>query len=315
MAVLNLNNPNAKNVPNVHQELLITVAIASANRCKILEEVIPHIQKQTRLPNSIIICAPSKNDIPSETLSKLNCNVQQIVSERGLCRQRNAILVEAGDADIVLFLDDDFLMASDYLENLEAFFRTQTDVVMSTGTVQADGILGPGFTVDDGLQILNDSENSPPSENTAYVQIYNCYGCNMAIRMSAIRNNNLMFDEKLPLYGWLEDVDFSRQIAPFGKIVRVASLRGVHLGTKIGRTPGERLGYSQIANPIYLLRKNTMNFRHMSTQVARNFFANFAKVIRPEPWVDRRGRLRGNIKALRDLINGKLSPENVLAME
>ncbi|WP_202899094.1 glycosyltransferase family 2 protein [Ahrensia sp. 13_GOM-1096m] len=315
MAVLELNNPDGKNVASVHQELTITLAIASANRREILEEVIPHIQEQTRLPDNIIICAPSKNDIPSDSFSRLNCKVQELVSERGLCRQRNAILAEARDADIVLFLDDDFLMASDYLENLEVFFRIHIDVVMSTGSVLADGILGPGFSVNDGLQILNVSQNSPAIENTSYVQIYNCYGCNMAIRMDSIRNSSIVFDENLPLYGWLEDVDFSRQVAPFGKIVRAACLRGVHLGTKVGRTPGERLGYSQIANPIYLLGKNTMSFRHMSIQLTRNFVANFTKVVRPEPWVDRRGRLRGNMKAVGDLIRGKLSPENVLAME
>jgi hypothetical protein len=36
-------------------------------------------------------------------------------------------------------------------------------------------------------------------------------------------------------------------------------LRGVHLGTKRSeRSPGKRLGYSQIANPVYIARKETI---------------------------------------------------------
>ena len=38
---------------------------------------------------------------------------------------------------------------------------------------------------------------------------------------------------------------------------RANVLRGVHLGNKRGRVSGLRFGYSQIANPIYLLQKGT----------------------------------------------------------
>ena len=35
-------------------------------------------------------------------------------------------------------------------------------------------------------------------------------GCNMAFRFSALRN--VRFDERLPLYAWLEDHDFRGQV-------------------------------------------------------------------------------------------------------
>jgi hypothetical protein len=46
----------------------------------------------------------------------------------------------------------------------------------------------------------------------------------------------------------------------------------------------------------------------------RNCLANLGKSLRPEPWVDRRGRLRGNLLALRDLATGRLSPERILEL-
>ncbi|WP_367715613.1 hypothetical protein AB2N04_16470 [Nitratireductor sp. GISD-1A_MAKvit] len=137
----------------------------------------------------------------------------------------------------------------------------------------------------------------------------------MAVRMSTVRGYGLRFDENLPLYGWLEDVDFSRQIARHGRIVRSPRLHGVHLGTKTGRTSGVRLGYSQIANPFYLMRKRTMSPGQAAPQIARNLAANALRALYPEPWVDRRGRLVGNIRAVGDLMRGRLAPQNVNVLE
>lgn len=237
-----------------------------------------------------------------------------VLAERGLCRQRNRILAEAARTDILLFLDDDFLMAPDYIGEAEAILANDRDVVMCTGLVEADGITGPGIALAEGLRLI-DRAGGADRPARAAASVYNAYGCNMAVRMAAVRASGARFDENLPLYGWLEDVDFSRQMARHGRIVRAGRLRGVHLGTKMGRTSGVRFGYSQIANPVYLVRKRTMSVRHAGVQMGRNLLANAVKVAAPEPWVDRRGRFRGNLRALRDLLAGRLAPQNVLALE
>jgi hypothetical protein len=41
---------------------------------------------------------------------------------------------------------------------------------------------------------------------------------------------------------------------------------------------------------------------------------NLARSGWPEPYVDRRGRLRGNLLALRDLAAGRMTPERVLEL-
>jgi hypothetical protein len=123
--------------------------------------------------------------------------------------------------------------------------------------------------------------------------------------------NGLIFDERLPLYGWLEDVDFSRQIARFGRIVSTEATRGVHLGVKLGRQPGVKLGYSQVANPLYLIGKGTMSPRRALLLIARNLAANTLRSLRAEPWVDRRGRLVGNCWAVLDLLTGRLDPRRI----
>lgn len=144
---------------------------------------------------------------------------------------------------------------------------------------------------------------------------YNAYGCNMAIRMAPVRQHGLRFDETLPLYGWLEDVDFSRRLAPYGKIVKSPSLCGVHLGVKSGRNSGLKFGYSQIANPLYMVRKRTLSPARALAQISRNLCMNRLKLRAPEPWIDRAGRWRGNRLALADMLRGRLSPQRILEMD
>ncbi|MEF0940984.1 nucleotide-binding protein [Rhizobium sp. BR 362] len=295
--------------------LKLVVGIASAGRRDILSSILPHMARQTRKPDEVVVCLASPEDIDPSCLRDLDFPVRVLISERGLCRQRNRILDNIPDADVVLFVDDDFLMTPNYLEETERLFQFHPDIVMCTGKVLADGITGPGISVRDGLRMV-ESKSRRRSEATAQFQpVYNAYGCNMAIRTTIIKAGNLRFDENLPFYGWLEDVDFSRIVARYGQVVSAKQLEGVHLGTKVGRTAGVRLGYSQIANPVYLMRKRTMSVRHASIQISRNLLANFIKAWRPEPWVDRKGRLKGNAMACVDLLKGRLAPQNVEALE
>jgi len=57
-----------------------------------------------------------------------------------------------------------------------------------------------------------------------------------------------------------------------------------------------------------------MSSRKMLNLAVRNFLSNHAKMLRPEPWVDRRGRVEGNWLALLDLIRGRITPERILDM-
>ncbi|WP_234903109.1 glycosyltransferase family 2 protein [Ensifer adhaerens] len=293
--------------------LTVAIGIPSCGRSDILSAVLPLIARQSRQPDAIYVCLSSPEDMDPRCVEGLACPVTVVLSERGLCRQRNRILAEVS-ADIILFLDDDFLMAPSYVSELVALFASQPDVAMCTGTVIADGIIGPGIAVDDGLEMI-EAGLSRPDLPVTFAPIYSAYGCNMAVRTAAIRRSGLRFDENLPLYGWLEDVDFSRLVAQHGRVVRSSRLLGVHLGTKKARTPGIKFGYSQIANPIYLMRKHTMSIRHATVQMGRNLIANIVKVWNPEPWVDRKGRLRGNARAVVDLLTGRLAPQNVERLE
>ncbi|MEQ8255604.1 MULTISPECIES: glycosyltransferase family 2 protein [Roseovarius] len=293
-------------------DMRIIVAIPSTNRCSILMSTVKDLERQTRKPDLTLLVVADESDVDTGSVSEVSFPVSVIQTERGLTIQRNAALGILREDDIMLFLDDDFLLAPDYLANLERLFQKHPDVAMCTGHVLADGIHGPGLSHDFGRRLISEPV---ASEDFALAGVYNCYGCNMALKANPVMQNKLRFDQRLKAYCWLEDVDFSRQVARYGKIVSSPLLRGVHLGTKTGRGSGLRFGYSQIANPIYLAKKGTMSKPRALNIMSRNLVSNVVKSLKPEPEVDRRGRLVGNFRAFKDLARGRLAPEQILSFE
>jgi glycosyltransferase involved in cell wall biosynthesis len=285
----------------------VAVAIATLGRPDVVTATLNHLlETQTLKPNAVIVSCIVREDageaanLPAVTV---------VTGPPGLPVQRNAALaaVPAG-IDVVVFFDDDFVADADWLLAAAKTFRDEPEVVSFTGHVLADDIKGPGLSFDDAVRILGAATHSTPWSR---VEPCSPYGCNMAFRLSAI--SGLKFDERLILYGWLEDRDFGAALARRGgQLIKSASACGVHMGAKSGRVSGDRLGYSQVVNPIYMLRKGTMTFKQVAGQLFRNIASNASRAMRPEPFIDRRGRLRGNLRGFADVLRGCVEPERAV---
>ena len=295
------------------EKLDIVVGIATSGRREVLARNLATLAEQSRLPDRLVICPVKEEDVDELSLKKFLRPSLVVRGPVGLPAQRNKILSAITNADIVVFFDDDFFADARYIENLENIFISRPDVVAITGSLIADGARGPGLTVEEGLQLIRSDSRSLDAVGELTEQ-YGTYGCNMAFRLKPVLDHGILFDENLPLYGWQEDIDFSLRVRPYGRIMNAAALRGVHLGIKLGRTSGVRFGYSQIANPIYLIRKGSMSWRHANKLMWRNIAANMARSFFPEPWVDRKGRLKGNLLALIDMLKGRISPGRILRL-
>ena len=282
----------------------LDIGIATRGRPAILPEVLHGLSRHTRPADRILVCHATPDDIGAPLPG-----IEYFTAPAGLPRQLNAIMDSAADCDVLLFLDDDFLAAPDYAAVTEAVFAARPEVVVTTGTVIADGANGPGFPVAEGRRLL--AADTPPADSMAAHPHFNGYGCNMAFRMAVVRAHGIRVDEALPAYAWYEDLDVTRLLGRHGSILRLEGARGVHLGAKVGRSPGLRLGYSQIANPIYLARKGTYPWNRALRSMARHWAMNLARSPFPEPWADRWGRFRGNMLALADLARGRLRPGRI----
>ena len=293
--------------------MIVKVGIATAGRREALTQTLRQLGKQKRLPDAVIVCPSPPEDCDESKLSELPYACEVVRGPRGLAAQRNAIVAACEACDVMVFFDDDFYPAGDYLEKVEQLLTAQPHVVGVTGHVVSDGAISQGVLHSEAVALLDHLQ--PGSDEAEQVEAYNLYGCNMAIRMAPVLEHHLRFDERLPLYGWLEDVDLSRQLARYGRLLKSWSLTGVHLAVKNGRNSGLRLGYSQVANPWYLMWKGTLAPKRAWRQVSRNVAANAYRSLNPEPWVDRRGRLHGNMLATLHLLTGRLDPQKVLDLQ
>ncbi|WP_330702115.1 glycosyltransferase family 2 protein [Novosphingobium resinovorum] len=288
-------------MPSIH------VVIATIGRAAVVRCTVDLLADQTRPADGVLVVTVAPEDVAG--LDEARGEARVLFSQKGLCRQRNRALdALEGVADIVVFFDDDFVPAPDYLANVEALFGGDAGIVGVTGELRADGVRCGGLCVEEALAII-----ARPADETAPLRDrHELYGCNMAIRMSAVQG--MRFDENLPLYGWQEDIDFTSRLGRRGRQVSTGAVTGVHLGVSGGRTSGRRLGYSQIANVVYLKRKGTMRRDFGNRLMLQNLASNALRSLRPEPLIDRRGRLLGNMIALLDCLRGRVDPRRVLEM-
>lgn len=292
----------------------VGVVICSVGRPDAVAELLPRLRAQTLPPTRIVLSVPSRGDAPAD----LPEGVEVVLSPKGLPAQRNrGMEAVRADCDVIAFYDDDFVPSRFSLEGLARTFAAHPGVDGLMGVVLADGIKGPGIGAEEAERAVDrwDGSHADPASRPAELvspPLEGLYGCNMAYRASTI--GSARFDERLPLYGWQEDIDFAAQMP--GSRFKTAAVAGVHRGAKGGReTKGQRLGYSQIANPLYLWRKGTMSRRFMLRSCLRNLAANHLKMLRPEPWVDRRARAAGNRLAIAHALRGRVEPEHILKMD
>ncbi len=286
----------------------IAVGIATRGRPRLVREVLLDLARQRRKPDRTVVAHVGPEDIDEPVRG-----VEYLIAEPGLTTQRNAILDALGDCDVVVFFDDDFFCVPEYLAVTERIFEQQPDCVVTTGRVVADGVNGAGYTMSQAHAVLRRylvQESGASLMRTE--KVFNGYGCNMGLRLAPMREHGIRFDERLPLYGWYEDLDATRALGRHGSILKLNGARGVHLGVKAGRLPGVRLGYSQVANSVYLARKGTYPWSHALPSLLRHTAKNLVMSAMPEPWVDRWGRFRGNLLALSDWLRGRLDPRRIL---
>ncbi|WP_431323465.1 glycosyltransferase [Rhizobium sp. YTU87027] len=294
--------------PTRGQTPKLAVIFATRGRPEIVSATVRHfVATQSLKPASVIVSCVELAD--AGDLATL-CGVTVVTGPPGLAAQRNTGLASLGPGiEIVAFFDDDFVADANWLAQAAQVFCDESQVVALTGEVVADGIKGPGIAFDEAVRLVAEARMQTPR----WTEPFSPYGCNMAFRVSAIRE--IRFDERLVLYGWLEDRDFAATLAKGGgRLIKWSLAYGAHMGAKDARVSGERLGYSQVVNPLYMMSKGTMTLANVADHILRNTASNFARAVWSEPFIDRKGRAKGNLLAIADILRGRLEPERAAAI-
>jgi glycosyltransferase involved in cell wall biosynthesis len=284
----------------------IAIVIATKGRPAAVTEVVRLLERQTLTPSRVVISATGSADIEASLQSSV-FPLELIYGSAGSSKQRNRALERVRQqADIVVFFDDDFAPAITWLEHCAFAFASDAHVIGIGGRVLRDGATDAGVSWEEAKRLISDPPPLPPGPPT-FLRTRSLYGCNMAFRITAI--GDLRFDERLVLYGWMEDKDFSRIAGRAGRLVRYDGMVGVHLGIKSGKVSGKKYGYSQVVNAWYLYRKKVLSRKEAWRNLFRAILANGIKSFRPEKDVDRYGRFVGNLVGVGELIRGRCRPE------
>lgn len=291
----------------------IAVVVATRGRGEELVHLLNRLKLQSRLPDLVCVSGVDDSDVTAaRRVTGLPLRI--VFGPPGLTTQRNTgVRAVVEDADAIVFFDDDFLPARRWLQNVETILSSDPQILGIDGRTLADGADASGIPIDAATRLLAEHDAGAVDDEPMFQPTDGLYGCNMAYRATVFRR--VMFDERLPLYGWLEDLDFSCHVRTMGRLVSSRALCGVHLGLKSGKTSGVKFGVSQMVNPVYLWRKGTITGREAAHLLLAPFLMNIAKTVRPEPYIDRLGRLRGNLIGLGYLLVGRIDPLIVTKMK
>jgi len=285
-----------------------TVVICTINRPSIVHDTLCSLIRQPEFRSEIVVSIGSGNSLLVESAQLSRVKVLDGV--RGLTRQRNAAL-RLVDSKFVLFLDDDVELAPAYIGRMESLLDEHPEIVIASGHAVLDRFeTRKPVTREMAQQALRDTEPATGWEDSPrWIR-----GHNMFVRTDLAKL--LGFDEQLPLYALYEDLDFVARCQNHGKAVRNLDARLAHLGTMSGRINEVRLGYSQFANSVYLVRKGIWEAGVVARVCAAQFARNLAGsvVVRNADLADRRSRLKGNLLALADLFRGRLDPQKIAAL-
>lgn len=285
----------------------VAVVLASAGRPQILAQALATCRDQRGVAFTGVVSVPDRASLPAD--GALLADWRVVVGPRGLAAQRNtAIDALADDVDIVAFFDDDAVLRPDYLARAVRFLQQHRDVVGLTGRVLLDGARSGEIGQDVAAAALARSAGRSAG---GWQRIRSLYGCNFVVRRAPAAATR--FDERLPLYSWLEDHDFARRLMRLGGLARVEDCVAVHRAAASGgRMAHHRLGYSQVMNPVYLARKGSFSIWLATQQIFRPVAKNLVLSLGGSTVGWRRDRLTGNMLAFRDAVRLRIRPERVL---
>lgn len=292
--------------------MLQALVVATVGRPELVAKLLDQVSRASPPPDEVVLSPVGELDLPDLSETSYPFKVTVIIGARGAAAQRNAgVDAVSLSPDVIVFMDDDSMPRSDFFEQVSRHFEERQESQAMTGNVILEGsdrAVAP-LTEDEIQGALRSSFSNPLTlrPDREHDQLY---GCNMAIRSQVF--SKLRFDERLPLYSYLEDLDMARGIIQGGgKIFSVPSAVIVHrMDPSGGRRAARRFGYSSVMNWEYLRRKG----RVPVTALRYPIFVTLKNILLSAVGDQRqlrRGRLRGNALAFADLARGRVTPERI----
>jgi glycosyltransferase involved in cell wall biosynthesis len=265
---------------NNFNNITCSIIICTLHNIQGLEKCIASIIRQTIKPDEIIVVHGSVDDEIEESITNNFLRILQsnsilfkyVRTIKSLVIQRN-IGIDNACGDIIVFLDDDVILNSDYLYHLLEAYKLKW----------SENLGGVQGTIIEGLQdkpwhlreiykkifLLANMTGSGrlfPSVNPSYcgnpkeikrVDIFN--GCMMSFRSDVLRNNR--FDTNLKDFWMCDDIELSYRISRKFQLYQAPLPRLHHLSSTPSYEGHKKIACMAVFNRLYLFRLYFSNLK------------------------------------------------------
>lgn len=250
----------------------ITVVICTKDRREDLAQALLSVGKQTRIPDEVIIVDASSNKDIENDLSKtfFSFDIKYFYTKEGLTKQRN-IGVKNSFGDIIVFLDDDIVLDSQYIFFIEKIFIEDKNREIGGAMGKIINLNKDSFkyklnkfyskifflsSLGDGrLKVSGLPAHPFDLKKSGSLEVEALTGAQMSYRREVFKDYK--FDEYFSSYSYLEDVDFSHRIFRGGyKLVYQPQAMIEHKVSKTGRISIKKKQKMFVVNHFYIFKKN-----------------------------------------------------------
>ena len=246
--------------------------ICTRNRPDDLFTCLDSIAQQRTVPTELIIVDSSDQPLNSDStfIAKFNPAIFKTThliykhTKPGLPLQRN-VGASLASADIFYFFDDDTILESGYLEQMNAIFAQHLNygggmgAITNVGSKQMnlDRLIRKTFFLQRDHASGNFTLSGLPTHTygtTMFKDVQVLGGCCMAYRSWVFKKH--LFDEALERYAYMEDCDFSRRVSYDYPLFFNPEAKLRHLGSPVARDKVIDNRAMYIKNYRYLFFKN-----------------------------------------------------------
>ena len=277
----------------------ISIVIPTKNRVDNVFECVRSIQRQTILPDELVIVDASDSK-ELEQLLETYCSEHDFAiiythSNSGTAKGRN-IGAQISSGDIILFVDDDVILDTNYIKEIMAIFGNTSfervgcvygaQIPVNTRNEKENNNASNGSKIlqaiykaiytstcwlfflqkpsKHGRFRLSGLATYPSSDVATIIETESASSAYLACYKDVF--NEFRFDENLERYAWGEDDDFTYRLSRKYKIIFTPEAKVTHKVSRASRISTYEYNRVRIENHFYIFRKNF-------PQALRNRFA------------------------------------------
>lgn len=247
------------------------IIIPTRNRIQELMNTLNFLETNLFFFKKIIIVDSSKLEIKKKIKEKIvnyTINIKIIDSEPSTCIQRNVGLNFLEDNEYIMFLDDDNIFYPDAFSKMQYFLNNNKDFV----GIAFNQIYNEKKTILDkfkknfisnklGIYSSCNGGFSSSGWQSRFVNFKHDtivqWLPTRAVIYKSSEIKNVRFDNKLGVYGYLEDLDFSLELKKRGNLMVCSAAKYTH-DQSITR-PGFEFGKKELKNRYYIVKKHKLN--------------------------------------------------------